>query len=62
MVTRKQAQDLAYALGINLYLRADGSLAQQPPGELVPAGPNATPQLASQGRFSRDSNLAAGAH
>ncbi|HJU18991.1 MAG TPA: hypothetical protein VJ770_21255 [Stellaceae bacterium] len=40
---RKKALDLAYMLGIPLYLRSDGGIAQFPPGERIEPPQGAVP-------------------
>lgn len=42
-MTRQQAENCAYALGITLYLRPDGSLSQRPPGDPIDPGPQSRP-------------------
>lgn len=38
-----QAMQLAWSLGIKLYLRDNGTIAQRPPGKLIDPGPRAGP-------------------
>lgn len=40
---RRKAEELAYSLGIALYLRDDGTIAQFGPGELIDPGPRSRP-------------------
>jgi hypothetical protein len=40
---RREAERLTYALGIPLYLRDDGQIAQFPPGERIEPPPAALP-------------------
>jgi hypothetical protein len=41
---RRQAERIAYALSVVLYLREDGSVHLKPPGEKIDPGPRARPQ------------------
>lgn len=49
---RRKAEELAYALGIALYLRDDGTIAQFGPGELIDPGPKSRPLGHGHGRQS----------
>lgn len=42
---RQKAEQLAYSLGIALYLRPDGTIGQSPPGELIAPPPSAVPTM-----------------
>jgi hypothetical protein len=40
---RARAERMAYSLGITLFLREDGTIAQNPPGEKIKPPPSALP-------------------
>lgn len=40
---RRKAQEMAYALGVPLYLAADGTISQAGPGERIDPGPRSRP-------------------
>lgn len=47
---RHKAAEMAYALGIVLYLGPDGAIRQSGPGERIDPGPGATPVSHGHGR------------
>lgn len=47
---RQQAEAMAYALGIALYLGADGTISQREPGERIDPAPGALPTAHGHGR------------
>lgn len=47
---RRRAENLAYALGVALYLRPDGAIRIDGPGERIDPGPGAAPTAHGHGR------------
>ena len=47
---RRAAEQMAYALGIALYLAPDGTISQNGPGELIDPGPKSCPIGHGHGR------------
>lgn len=51
-ILRRRAATMAYALGIALYVTADGHISQHPPGERIEPPPGATPLMGAHGSFA----------
>lgn len=51
-ILRRRAATMAYALGIALYVTADGRISQHPPGERIEPPPGAVPLMHAHGSYA----------